>query len=62
MSAAQQAKAARRKMRNGYGHLGSGNVRGKPIYKAASQVSVAEAVAAGKRQAAREAAARKSKK
>ena len=60
MSAAQQAKAKRRQMRNGYAHLG--NALGRPVYKAASQTNVQEAIAAERARAAREARAKSSKK
>ena len=52
MSAAQQAEARRRQMRNGYTHLG--NARGRPVYKAAAQRNVAESIAAERARSARE--------
>lgn len=58
MSAAQQSKAKRRKMRNGYAHMG--NAMGRPIYKGVnSGRSIADAIAAERAKAAREARAKK---
>jgi hypothetical protein len=59
MSAAQQAKAKRRQMRNGYGHLGSGSIPGKPVYKSASGYSVAQSIARERAQAAKAARIKK---
>ena len=56
----QQAKASARKMRNGYAHM-SGDLR-RPRIKGASNRTVADAIAAARRTAAREAASRKAKK
>lgn len=60
MSASQQAKAARRKMRNGYAHLGSSLRR--PRISGISHRSVAESINAARLAAAREAKAKSKKK
>lgn len=53
MSACQQAKAKRSKMRNGYAHLG-GSLR-RPSISGMSYRSVQESIAAARSAAAREA-------
>lgn len=55
-----QAKAARRKITNGYTHLGGAMKR--PMMKGASNRSVAESIAAARRTAARQSAAAGGKK
>lgn len=60
MSACQQAKAKRSKMRNGYAHLG-GSMR-RPTVAGQSFRSVAESIAAARNAAAREAKAKTKKK
>lgn len=59
MSASQQAKAKRRKMRNGYAHLG--NSLKRPTVSGLKMRSVKEAIAAAARTAARMAQASKGK-
>ena len=54
------AGAARRKLTNGYAHMG--NSLRRPRIKGASTRSVADSIAAARRAAAREAAAKKTKK
>ncbi len=60
MSASQQAKSKRRKMRNGYAHMG--NSLSRPRISGQSFRSVAESIAAARVTAARVAAASKKKK
>jgi len=60
MSASQQAKAKRRQMTNGYAHMG-GSLR-RPHVKGATSRSVADAIAAARMAAVREAKAKAKKK
>ena len=60
MSAAQQAKAKRRQMRNGYAHLGNALGR-RPRISGVSYRSVAESIARARATAVREANAKKKK-
>lgn len=60
MSACQQAKAKRRKMRNGY--AGMGKSLRRPHVSGRSYRSVSESIAAARSTAAREAAAARKKK
>lgn len=60
MSACQQAKAKRRKMRSGYAYLG--NSLKRPTVAGVSHRTVAESIARNRMQAIREAAARTKKK
>jgi len=59
MSACQQAKAKRNKLRRGYSYLG--NSLRRPVTKGASNRTVSESIAAARRTAARQAAASKKK-
>lgn len=60
MSACQQAKAKRSKMRNGYAHMG-GSMR-RPTVSGVSYRTVSESIAAARNAAAREAKAKTKKK
>ena len=59
MSMQSQAKAARRKMRNGYAHMG--NSLKRPTIAGRKTRSVSESIARNRMLAAREAAAKKKK-
>ena len=59
MSASQQAKAKRRKMRNGFAHMG--NSLRRPTVAGLKMRSVSDAIAAARATAARMAAASKKK-